>query len=70
MVAEWLLLQIFQTKPLWVAQVRSGEITLSIPAHSEKRVATLLKAMGLRQEKLLSLLDQASKFSVPRGNLE
>lgn len=70
MVAEWLLLQISQAKPLWVAQVRSGEIALSIPAHSEKRVATLLKAMGLRQEKLLSLLDQASKFSVPRGNLE
>lgn len=70
MVAERLPLQILQAQPLWVTQVWSGELFLSIPACSEKRVATLLKAMGLRQEKRLSLLDQASKFSVPRGNLE
>lgn len=70
MVAEQLPLQILQAQPLWVTQVWSGELFSSIPARLEKRVATLLKAMGLRQEKRLSLLDQGSKFSVPRGNPE
>lgn len=70
MVAEWLLLQIFQARPVCAAQVWSGELNPSIPERTEKQVATLLKAMGLRQGKLLSLLDQASKFSVPKGNLE
>lgn len=70
MVAEWLPLQILQAQPLWVTQVWSGGALSFNPSASEKRVATLLKAMGLRQEKRLSLLDQASKFSVPRGNLE
>lgn len=70
MVAERLPLQTSQAPPLWVTQVWSGELLLSTPACSEPPVAILLKAMGLRQEKRLSHLDQASKFSVPRGNLE
>lgn len=40
------------------------------PSTLRKMSCHLLKAMGLRQEKLLSLLDQTSEFSVPRGNLE
>lgn len=69
MVAEWLPLQIFRPSLCGSPRYGAGNSFFQ-SQRSEKRVATLLKAMGLRQEKRLSLLDQASKFSVPRGNLE
>lgn len=69
MVAGWLAANLPGQAVTGVTGMLSRALSFD-PSTLGKTSCHLLKAMGLRREKLLSLLDQTNKFSVPRGNLE